>query len=500
RFFADAIWEVEPDAKLIAPLPFEKKEYEGTFFHRESIDEFNRYLQHPQCIEHYVIDEVESENFLPIGKYVVDHSDVMFFISDEASGGTYKMDGGTYSVQSYADFQLQELTPPDTHRIPLPFKTTCTINTTEATSTLALATHIPDSKKEKQEIAFYTNNCAIHLKDFDCGFDSCSTPMEFKDKLAEFAEKYFDTPSSKYQGQFSRQSLFVVCAAFAISLLVLFDWASGGNDFFNGLGVFKKIFNWDSMVVMGFLSIILFVLFFNKRSHLQKWVENRYLSERLRQAFLLLYAGIPFSTIMNVHKNDPSHQDLNKAWMSLYFHLEQEYKKRFKTQPTTVQIKEHILEIGTAGEEHGLLFGQFDWYKRKSAVKYEIQKKFDRMKNCFFFLTILTSATAAATVIFNVETAQMGTRFDVLSSILSLMLAATAALSQVKEHGKIANQYIYTCKQLSEIYRRIYFCTGNDETTRLKHLRQLVVESSEQLMKTTYSWMYTQQGKDPDWA
>ena len=60
RIFTDAIWAAEPDAKLIVPLPFEKEEYESTFFDQDSIRDFNRYLEHPNCIEHYVIDEAES--------------------------------------------------------------------------------------------------------------------------------------------------------------------------------------------------------------------------------------------------------------------------------------------------------------------------------------------------------------------------------------------------------------------------------------------------------
>ncbi len=500
RIFWDALWEVEPGAKLMVPLPFEKEEYERTFFNQESIDQFNGYLNHPNCIEYFVIEDAESGNFLPIGKYVVDHSDVMFFISDESSGGSFKMDGGTYSVQNYANFQLQELAPKDKRRIPMPFKTICTIDTTNAVSSLTLATNIPDSERETQEIEFYTNDSAQHLKAVDWTFDTCQTPESFKNRLKDYAENYFDKPSSRFQAQFSRQSLIIVCTAFVISLLVLFDWASGGNDFFNGLGEFKKIINWDSMVVAGFLFIICFVLLFNKQRHLRKWVETRYFSERLRQAFDLLYAGIPYSSVLKIHKNDPSHQDLNKAWVSLYFYLQQSFKNQFKTQAPASDVINHMIHMGDSDEQHGLLFGQFEWYRNKSELKYGIQKGFNRIKNIFFFLTILTSATATATVALNIETVEMAGRFDVVSSILSLLLAATATLSQVKEHGKIANQYLYTCKQISEIYRRIYFCSGNTEETKLKNLRRLVIEGSEQLMKTTYSWMYTQQDKDPDWA
>lgn len=515
RIFVNAILELEPTAKLIVPIPFAKKKYENTFCHQNSVREFNRYLAYPHCIEHFVIDDAEPGNFFPVGKYVVDHSDITFFISDGSGKSAEEMNGGTAYIQRYADFNIQQLLPSENtgklpgqdksgrknlRRIKLPVNAICTIDTAEQNSSFSLTTGSGTSGAEKNEKEFFSNKHVKYLQNISFDLEECDSPQSIKKAMDKFSEKYFDKTSFAFQGVFDRQSLLVVSAAFVISMLVLFDWASGGNDFFLFLGPFRKIINWDSMSAIGLLFIVGVVLFIKKRNCLQKWVDTRYISERLRQAFDLLYAGIPLSMVIKKNKNDPSHRDMTRIWFSLYFYFQQQYKNKIKREPTARELKNYLLQVGITDNSHGLFYGQFNWHKEKISAKRKIQRRYDKIKNGFFFLSILTSASAAAIVILNIETTSLANLFDITSSTFSLLLAATATFSQLKEHGKVANRYLYTCEQLSEIYRRLYFVTGKDQETELENIRKILFEGSELLMRTTYSWMYTMQEKDPDWT
>lgn len=82
RLLVDAVWQVQPEARLIVPMPFEQAQYEASFFDARSVEQFRGYLRHPNCIEAFVLPGGTQGEYLDVGKFVVDHSDIMFFLRD----------------------------------------------------------------------------------------------------------------------------------------------------------------------------------------------------------------------------------------------------------------------------------------------------------------------------------------------------------------------------------------------------------------------------------
>ena len=72
RLLVDAVWEVEPEAQLIVPMPFDQDDYERSFLDHQSVLDFRAYLAHPNCLERFVVAGGSEGDFLPVGKYVVD--------------------------------------------------------------------------------------------------------------------------------------------------------------------------------------------------------------------------------------------------------------------------------------------------------------------------------------------------------------------------------------------------------------------------------------------
>jgi len=144
---------------------------------------------------------------------------------------------------------------------------------------------------------------------------------------------------------------------------------------------------------------------------------------------------------------------------------------------------------------------QIDWHLRRAREKETLQHRWTWARNLLFVLSAAAFATAAvyvATAATEIEA--FASFLDLASCFLSLLLAGAATMAQVKEHGHVAARYRNTAKRLSEVRRTIRFVEAGDGPERIEELQALVVKGTEVLMETTYVWMDTMKGKDPDLA
>jgi hypothetical protein len=90
---------LRPNAKLIAPLPFPKADYETDFKAEGSKAEFRELLSRAAEVVHLKLSKKRDEAYEAAGRYVLDHSDVLLAVWD---GRDAQGRGGTGEIVSHA--------------------------------------------------------------------------------------------------------------------------------------------------------------------------------------------------------------------------------------------------------------------------------------------------------------------------------------------------------------------------------------------------------------
>lgn len=504
RVFVEAVWAVEPRARLLVPLPFAKAAYERSFATEASVAEFNDYLQHPNCIEWLELPGGEPGEYFDVGKYVVDSCDVVFFLHDGAEVDDGALDGGTSSVIRYAEHKAgcTIAAPGDRARTGMrpaaagPHADLMAVYVdVSALRARAVSARAGSASLEGLDLdGFFGRICHHRTGELRMALRGVRSREAFRDSVEAFSTGHFDLRASRCQRRFGAQSTLVIWLAFLISVLVLMDWGSGGNQVFDPLGPLKKIVNWDSMVAAGLVTIVWLVHFFNRKDHLTEWVENRYLAERLRHVSLFLDAGIPLSAILAQAREDPAGRPLKKLWQSIYFHCLMRFRELGLAPLSPDRLKRDLLS------PDGLPRRQLAWHLRRAMEKRRSHSRQKRLRSLLFVLSLSTSLVAASAVALEFETERLSTLFDVVSSFFSLLLASYAAFTQLKENNRIASRYEVTCEQLAGLETDVYFTVLSDPALEMRRLQGLVMGNSEILMKTTYDWLNAMQEKSPEWA
>lgn len=457
RIFVDAIREVEPRARLLVPLPFAQEAYEAGFSDVDAVEDFRRRVADPETLECFVIPGGRPDEYYRLGRWVVDHADLMFFLHDGSEYGEAPRNGGTSSVIQYAwaDGDLPGSSDHEGHAVYV------YVDTADG------------SAITRGEVR--PNPHARHLDADD---------LEELDARAQGHQRTFDATITA-----------IVALAFAIGAIVLLDWYSEGNDVFAPIGGLARWVNWDSLATLALILLILLVSTMRRRGALGDWLESRYLAERLRTLPELLAAGVPPSAILDRSRRDPSTPEMSRAWHSLYLAARDQHPASGDAVPSPEALRTRLLA------KDGLLAGQIGWHLRKARTKEGLQRRWAWARNLLFAMSALTSAAAAIQFGLRYEgIPDLANHLDFASCLLSLLLAAAATMAQVKEHARVAASYRDTARRLAEIRRTIRFVEAGDGPSRAAELRELVFEGTETLMETTYRWMDTMSQKDPDLA
>lgn len=416
----------------------------------------------------------------------------MPFLHDGKDSVAGTLDGGTASILSYATASVAAPGPEGQSRPMAGHEGICChINTTTGETSIFAAGQAPGD--EKISDALFQNRYAALLAP-DVGSATPGDRPRFHQELEQFSQSNYDLPAARYQGRFDSQSTVVAAFALVISLLVLMDWGTGGNDFFQPLGDWKKIINWDSMSCAGLVCLVFWVLSLRGKQVLSGWLDNRYLAEKLRCAGVHFESGVPLWSVMRRNPLDPSYSQLERVWHSLYVYWQQQYLAGDHAPLSSAALKRFLLS------EEGLFRDQLAWHLRKADQKSGIQARYGWGRTLLFGLSLFVSATAAAIVVLEIESADYANMLDVASSFLSLLLAGVATLGQLKEHGKVARRYRHTARQLATVQKAIEYTQMGREEQQLAALRHHVMLGARVLMQTTDSWMFTMKEKDVDFT
>lgn len=504
RLVVDAIWQVEPEARLLVPLPFGREEYESSFCSDDSRAKFRDYVGSPACLECFEIPGGQNGRYFPVGKYVVDHSDVMFFVHDGSDPFDGELDGGTSSVLRYALAGVRWRGGPDESLPPAWNRSDPqSITADRHCSHLALC-HIdaeraqvvvvrPERDGSEASSAEAESPRAL-LPGYPRRLATARDRDELERGLAELADGSFDRPAARYQRLFDRQSTQIVGLALAVSVVVLSDWFSGGNHVFAGLGPLRPYISWDSIAALGLVTVMLMVRRYRQVNHLGRWLRLRYLAERMRSAPTLARAGVPLSTVLAGTLTDPASPSLSRVWRSLYYRVFLAYRDLRVPGLSPAELRTWLLS------SKSIVSDQWQWHRRRAQSLWRLAARQRRWRALFYLASLTTTLAAAGLVLVGRETPIAAGRLDYASSLLSLLLAATATLTELKENGKIASRYQLTCEQLSRVYREIEYLGDEGDGPCVEELRALASRTAEVLMQTTFEWMATMSDKDPDWA
>ena len=507
RIFARAVWEVDPEARLIVPIPFSKGEYEASFFNQESVQEFNELLEDPRCLEYFVIAGGRSDEYLEVGKYVVDHADVMFFLHDGSDFRQAPMDGGTSSVLHYARFTPTSDLPasgtiPGTNQEAAPGRRPCVyIDTLAGEASVYLPDREAPVAPEEVEPEVFQNLHAYLLS----GVAPLHPWTEGREALSHHLNtlhrEQFDEPAGLFQRRFDRQITLIIAMAFLVGLDVLLDWFTLGNDWFKdtfGPWWPTDVINWDTLSLVGLLVILVTVLLFRRGAWLQHWVEVRYLAEATRHLDDLLLAGVPMSTIIRHARHEPVPLSLCRVWHSLYLQAHLGFHPEGAAPVTAREIRARLLH------EEGLILDQLKWHRMRAGQKWRAETRYSLVRNICFVLSGGAAVVAAYAVISGTEgimylSISWSNWIDLVASGASLALAGVAAMAQVKEHGKMASRYQVVSRRLEHLFRHVTFTSQGGGEHQRDALREAVLEANQILRLATHAWIHTMQSKDPDY-
>lgn len=469
RLFVEALWEEEPQAQLLVPLPFSRERY-AQDFSAAGKEEFAHLLADPRCVEVVELPTRGRSGYLEVGKFVVEHADFMFFLHDGSTGENIR-DGGTASIIHYTRFDPQEAIGEEHagKRLPVVKRPWCHINTTSGETQFSVSAEDP----------FFRNNYQTLLGEVPDRVGEVSDAAAFDRTLEGIANTCFDQPAVKAQHSYYRRILWLLAAAFMTGAFNLLDAA-----FPRFLMPAAGWLNYDWLELAGFCMILFLALRIRRAALLQRWLGHRYLAERLRHARVYLQAGIPLSRVLGRERGDPAHNDLLKIWHSLFFHYMQQWPVCGKSIPDAGRLREILLA------REGLVRSQLLWHRSKALQKRCSAARFRVARYGLLGLSMLLTLLAAFTL--GGETA--GPAWNLACGLVSLLLAGLAAFAAQKEHLRIAARYENTTRAFAQLFQDIHFCDDH------RVLQESVVAAAATLMQTTWDWMRTMDIKDPDAA
>ncbi len=329
RLVAREVMKV-PGVTLEAVLPLVKEDYIQDFSTRESRDEFESLLgqvrrpiflresalrdEFPQ-VSDVELEDVRSRSYQAAGRYVVDHSDVLIAIWDEQEP---RGRGGTAEIVNYARDIRRPLIMIGAHS-PHTVKVIAGHGlNAHAISGIQMFNGFTIPPRRFQE---YLENVSRDLFDGDEGSDLYEADRETVEMVKSDLLPYYVRASKiakRNQSIYRWAGMMVYCfSAAAVSVVAIGTLAMGTR--FDAITPFA--FGLELLLL---LAVFLIVFISDRRSTHKKWIESRFLSERIRTAVFFAICGFEVSSIhippyMGVSKrsSDWTIMTFNEIWRRL---------------------------------------------------------------------------------------------------------------------------------------------------------------------------------------
>jgi hypothetical protein len=411
----------QEDSRLEVVLPFEQGVYAQDFKTPASREEFREFLTRAKKVVTLSGVENREDGYLRAGRYVVDNCDILIALWDgKESAGT----GGTAEVVKYARSSGCPLFWLNTSRkIQAIFEKGLGLNQQSYLQLEEFNSEKIKSARCELEIEKYREN--LNSKADETNFSSDLLPWIYENFLPRFVRT--DLLAEKYQKlYFTAGSWVYALAALAVAAVtfqILF------------LPHIQGIAWIEVLCMLGVIAI--FGIGNRKRWHL-KWIDYRFLAERLRSAIFLALTGMNITAM-----RPPRHLSLSYSsqdWMvSAFSSVWSELQNQNNDANSTSNLTEQKAFLTCAWIDE-----QID-YHRKTRVQHHLRNHLLLYGgNVLFGLTLFM----AFLHVFHVGSELWNKIFGFMAIVCP---AAAAALGAIRTH----REYLRNAKRSGEMVRHL---------------------------------------------
>jgi len=459
------------NAELKVILPLCKDEYLEDFPSEESKKEFKALLKianhiltlNEKPLKEDIPDELFAESkkqaYEEVGRYIVDHSDVLIALWDRSPA---QGKGGTADIVKYAESKKCPLFIINTNSShDITFIEGNGINTN-------LYKHLDDfnSFKLKEKLWFQTikEKSELFFKDKESKKEY-GLPEQARQIVKELLLPYYayaEIFAMKYQSWYKYIGLIIFWLAFLSVTAIGYGAIILGH-------IPKYIFG----IELIFLLVISILIYFsNKKGAHKYWIETRFLAEHLRTDMILTICGLKIAPPQYIrHIEDV---DTRNGWMLLTL---EEILNRIPTQKWNIneylpQLKEFIKNVWISD--------QIDYHLKRKEKLLRRNKTLERIGEVIFYSAIIIAII------------HIGLTIDllILDNILILAVlllpalgATIAAIRTHRDYKKIANDSIIMVYNLIRLRQEL------DKPLTSSKLKSLVRKTEELMREETDDWL-----------
>ena len=461
-----------PDSRIEVVLPLTKEDYLEDFETEKSKHEFEELLnkaRRPITLKKYLLkEEYRSEDlaesrrqaYKAVGQYVVNHCDILIALWDgEPSRGK----GGTAEIVEYAAKRKRPVI----------------IISTGGSREITVKTGHGLNARSIQQIEMF-NTYPLSLDTQTEYVDNMYKETFYKKEEKKFPEDARALIKENLLPYYARASilakwyqklyLWTGTVAYSLSALAIAAVATGILNF--SLSFYAFLLEFLLLV-----TIFSFVTFANHKKAHKKWVENRFLAERIRSARFFVACGVEMLPIEIPPYMGVAHQP--DDWMIRVFHEiwnrlpALKGCKTLNPQQLNAYIRRHWVQ------------DQIKYHKKKKTTTGG-KSKILEWTGYVLFLIAMTVAITHAISHFQVHELHRSLLNDVLTFFAIVLPVTGAVIGGIRSHReysrleKRSNNMEVVLKDLKERYSQIL---------RLEELESLLRETDELMLRETQDWL-----------
>jgi hypothetical protein len=486
RVFVEAVWAVAPQAHLLVPLPFAKEAYERSFSDEASVARFNELLRHPNCIEWLELPRGIPGEYFEVGKYIIDHSDVVFFLHDGSDINEVGLDGGTSSVIRYAEHRGRCLIADEGTGAGQGRRLREALYGLPGPHEQLVAVYINITSLAARVVTSYCSGRPVEYADMDGFFEEVwhgpsgalarptlvSDLDGLSDALQSLSRSRFSAPVRRYRRLLLPGWVVFAILAWSASCIAV---VAPTHIWPVMEGAAEALHGW-AQAGLGLLASIGGLWLVYERSGVElRIAELDYLAERVKYLEPLLRAGMSISRLLALGRDDPAGRALNKRWQSIYYDCYLRSRELLQTPAEAARLKE-------------LLTSPTGWLRRHLEERLARMLRIRRLGARLMLLARLTfTATVAGFLALTLQ-GLLGADSDgqLLVAVplgLGLALAALGSYGFGRILAAKAAADERACRRLAELEAAALFTVLQDPDRELERLRTLVEDSVEAIMQ-----------------
>ncbi len=457
------------ELKVILPLCAE--EYLEDFPSEESKKEFKTLFKKAdylftlnkeplkQNIPDDLLAETRKQAYEEVGRYIVDHSDVLIALWDQTPA---QGKGGTADIVEYSESK----------RCPLFIINTNSSYEITFIEGNGISTNLYkqlddfNSFKLKDKLWFQTikEKSELFFKD-KASKEEYSLPEKAKQIVKELLLPYYayaEIFAMKHQSWYKYIGLIVFWLAFLSVSAIGYGAIILGH-------IPKYIFG----IELGFLLIISILIYFsNKKGAHKYWIETRFLAEHLRKDIILTICGIKISAPQYIrHIEDV---DTRNGWMILTL---EEILNRIPTQKWNIneylpELKEFIKNV--------MITGQIDYHLKRKEKLLRRNKTLERIGELIFYSAIII---AIVHIVLTIDFLLLDNILILAVLLLPALGATIAAIRTHRDYKKIANDSMIMVYNLNRIMQEL------EKPLTSIRLHALIKKTEELMREETDDWL-----------